>query len=80
MLLIRAKISCLKSTNILTMSFTGTHADCQSVEIGVTSLTPFTQWAREHRKRGFLGEFGAGANPICLETLDRRFEIHGRQQ
>jgi endoglucanase len=51
--------------------FTGTHADCQSVEIGVKSLTPFTEWAREHRKRGFLGEFGAGANPICLNALDR---------
>lgn len=52
-------------------NFTGTHADCQSDEIGVTSLTPFTEWAREHHKRGFLGEFGAGANPICLDALDR---------
>ena len=52
-------------------NFTGTQADCQNVEIGVTSLTPFTVWAREHRKRGLLGEFGAGANPICLDTLDR---------
>jgi endoglucanase len=51
--------------------FTGTHADCQSVEIGVASLTEFTQWAREHGKRGFLGEFGAGSSPICLEALDR---------
>lgn len=51
--------------------FTGTHDDCQSVEIGVKSLMPFTHWAREHRKRGFLGEFGAGANAICLENLDR---------
>jgi endoglucanase len=51
--------------------FTGTHADCQSLDIGVRSLTPFTQWAREHRKRGFLGEFGAGSNPECLKALDR---------
>jgi endoglucanase len=51
--------------------FTGTHPDCQSVEIGVTLLTEFTQWAREHGKRGFLGEFGAGSDPICLEALDR---------
>jgi endoglucanase len=55
--------------------FTGTHADCQSVEIGVTSLTPFTRWARERRKRGFLGEFGAGSNPICLDALDRVLEF-----
>ena len=58
MLLIQAKISCLKYTNILIADFTGTHADCQSAEIGVTSLTPFTQWAREHRKRGFLVNLG----------------------
>jgi endoglucanase len=51
--------------------FTGTHADCQSVEIGVTSLVPFNHWARGHGKRGFLGEFGAGGNPTCLDALDR---------
>ena len=51
--------------------FTGTHADCQSLDIGVTTLTPFTRWAREHRKRGFLGEFGAGSSPMCLDALDR---------
>lgn len=51
--------------------FTGAQADCQSVDIGVTSLTPFTNWARDRRKRGFLGEFGVGSDPVCLETLDR---------
>ena len=51
--------------------FTGTHDDCQSAEIGIKSLAPFTQWARDNRKRGFLGEFGAGANATCLENLDR---------
>jgi len=51
--------------------FTGSKPDCQSVEIGVKSLTPFTQWARKHRKRGFLGEFGAGSDQTCLDTLDR---------
>jgi endoglucanase len=51
--------------------YTGTHSDCQNVDIGITTLTPFTQWAREHGKRGFLGEFGAGSDPTCLEALDR---------
>jgi endoglucanase len=51
--------------------FTGTHDHCQSDDIGVTSLTPFTKWAREHHKRGFLGEFGAGSNRTCLNALDR---------
>jgi endoglucanase len=51
--------------------FTGTHGDCQSVNIGITTLKPFTQWARKHRKRGFLGEFGVGSNQTCLDALDR---------
>jgi len=51
--------------------FTGTHSDCQSVDIAVTSLTEFTHWAREHKKRGFLGEFGMGSSSVCLEALDR---------
>jgi endoglucanase len=51
--------------------WTGTRPDCQSDDIGVLTLTPFTQWARKHRKRGFLGEFGVGSNPTCLEALDR---------
>ena len=49
----------------------GTHADCQSAEIGIETLAPFTQWAREHHKRGFLGEFGVGPSQTCLEALDR---------
>ena len=51
--------------------FTGTAADCQSVDIGIKTLAPFTQWARKHRKRGFLGEFGAGSNSTCLDALNR---------
>lgn len=50
--------------------FTGAAGDCQSVDIGITSLSPFTQWARGNRKRGFLGEFGAGSNATCLDLLD----------
>jgi endoglucanase len=34
-----------------------------------TRLAPFTAWARQHGKRGFLGEFGAGADPECLAAL-----------
>ncbi len=51
--------------------WTGSHAECQSAENSVASLMPFTQWAREHRQRGFLGEFGAGPSQECLEVLDR---------
>ncbi|HWP25091.1 MAG TPA: glycoside hydrolase family 5 protein [Xanthobacteraceae bacterium] len=51
--------------------FTGTHADCQRPEIGPSLLNIFTHWARKHGKRGFLGEFGVGTSPACLELLDR---------
>jgi endoglucanase len=51
--------------------FTGTSADCQGVDIGISTLTPVTKWARQHGRRLFLGEFGVGRNAICLAALDR---------
>jgi endoglucanase len=51
--------------------WTGTSADCQSRQIGIETLTPFTDWAREHGKRGFLGEIGVGSGSTCLAALDR---------
>jgi endoglucanase len=51
--------------------FTGTTADCQSIDIGIATLTPFTQWARKHHQRGLLGEIGVGAGSTCLEALDK---------
>ena len=51
--------------------FTGTSADCQSIDIGIETLTPLTEWARKHGQRGFLGEIGVGAGRTCLDALDR---------
>ena len=51
--------------------FTGTAGDCRSSDIGIATLTPFTEWARKHRQRGFLGEMGVGAGSTCLDALDR---------
>jgi len=51
--------------------FTGTTGDCQSIDIGIATLSPVTQWAREHRLRAFLGEIGVGSSRTCLEALDR---------
>lgn len=51
--------------------WTGTSADCQSVDIGISTLTPVTEWARQHGKRAFLGEIGVGPGQICLDALDR---------
>ena len=67
-LVIISPTSCI-STSIPTSRVAA--ADRQSVDIGITTLTPFTQWARQNRKRGFLGEFGAGSNATCLDLLDR---------
>ena len=34
------------------------------------TLEAFTAWLRQHNKRGFLGEFGAGSDKTCLAALD----------
>lgn len=54
----------------LDSNYSGTHPECQSETIGVTTLTAVTGWLRRHHKRGFLGEFGAGKDPTCLAALD----------
>jgi endoglucanase len=46
----------------------GAHREC--VRDASQRLNAFTQWARAHRKRGFLGEFGASADGACLEGLE----------
>jgi endoglucanase len=51
--------------------WTGTSADCQNVDIGISTLTPVTEWARQHGKHAFLGEIGVGSGSTCLDALDR---------
>lgn len=48
----------------------GTSEVCVSPEIGATRLAAFTGWLRVNKKRGFLGEFGAGVNANCLTAID----------
>ena len=57
--------------------FSGTHPNCKSETIGVQTLTNFTQWLRQNGKRGFLGEFGAGADTTCLAALDAMLKFMG---
>lgn len=54
----------------LDSNYSGTHPECRSETVGVKTLEAFTGWLRQHNKRGFLGEFGVGANPTCLVALD----------
>ena len=34
-------------------------------------LSAFTAWARQNHKRGFLGEFGWGANAACNTEMSK---------
>jgi endoglucanase len=54
----------------LDSNYSGTHPECRNETVGVTTLTAVTDWLRRHGKRGFLGEFGAGANPTCMAALE----------
>jgi endoglucanase len=64
----------------LDSDFSGTHPSCRSETIGAESLAAFTQWLRQHHRRGFLGEFGGGSDPICLAALDRMLGFMGRNR
>lgn len=45
----------------------GTHSECARASGG--RLAPFTTWARDHGRIGFLGEFGASAAAACQTEL-----------
>jgi endoglucanase len=40
----------------------GTSATCVSSTIGAERLQAATQWLQQNKKKGFLGEIGAGSN------------------
>lgn len=44
---------------------------CISEDIGVQRITAVTNWARQHNKKLWLGEFGAGNNETCYNALDK---------
>ncbi len=52
-------------------NFSGTNAACIGPDQAVATLTPFTQWLRTNKRRGFLGEFGVSPQANCLIVLDR---------
>jgi endoglucanase len=55
----------------LDRDFSGTNPQCRSETVGADSLVKFTEWARRHGRRGFLGEFGGGSDATCIAALDR---------
>lgn len=46
----------------------GTHRTCAAG--AGARLERFTAWARENRRRAFLGEFGAASGAVCLRELE----------
>jgi endoglucanase len=55
----------------------GTSATAVSATVGSERLAGVTSWLREHGKRGFLGEFGAGTDPVSLAAVDDLLEFLG---
>ena len=55
--------------------FSGTHADCPRADDAVAALERFTAWLKTHRKRGFLGEFGASEAPACVDGLAKMVDV-----
>ncbi|KAF1960039.1 endoglucanase precursor [Byssothecium circinans] len=47
----------------------GSHAECVSATIFSERLKAATQWLKDNKKQGFLGEFAAGPNAQCLSAL-----------
>ncbi len=48
----------------------GTSPVCVGPTIGSQRLTDFTSWLRDHGQTAFLGEFGGGDDPVCLQAID----------
>ena len=60
----------------------GTHTTCVSATIGTERITSFMSWLATNNKKGFLGEFGAGAtadtqaqDQTCATALDSMLSL-----
>ncbi|MFO3707084.1 glycoside hydrolase family 5 protein [Xanthomonas codiaei] len=50
--------------------YSGTKPQCTSDSVGAEKLRGFTDWLRENKQKGFLGEFGTANNPVCDKALE----------
>jgi endoglucanase len=55
--------------------FSGTHDTCPRGEDAANALRSMTDWFRETKTRGFLGEFGGSATSDCLIGLSRMVDV-----
>lgn len=54
----------------LDVDYSGTHPTCQNATIGNETIQAFASWLEREGRKGFLGEFGASADPVCMRALD----------
>lgn len=59
----------------LDSDYSGTHTACDKAENAAAALLQVTDWLKTNGKRGFLGEFGAAANPQCLDGLENMLDV-----
>lgn len=48
----------------------GTSPKCDYANVGIDRISDTTDWLRRNKKTGFLGEFGASSEPVCLAALE----------
>ncbi|MCM2294738.1 glycoside hydrolase family 5 protein [Allorhizobium sp. BGMRC 0089] len=49
--------------------FSGTSPDCSRADDAVKAIGQMTDWLRQNKVHGFLGEFGASAAPACVAAI-----------
>jgi len=47
----------------------GTHDACVNTTIGSVRLAGFTDWARQHKYKAYLGEWAGGRNDVCYSAI-----------
>jgi len=50
-------------------NFSGTSPECPAADKALSAIGDVTQWLKENKKRGFLGEFAASEKPQCLSAM-----------
>jgi endoglucanase len=63
--------SLIEMHQYLDLDSSGTSPACVDADVGVRRLQKATRWLRSNGKRGFLGEFGAGPDPVCVAALTK---------
>ncbi|MCX8999631.1 glycoside hydrolase family 5 protein [Rhizobiaceae bacterium BDR2-2] len=59
----------------LDSDFSGTKGTCERGADAIAALEDFTLWLRERGARGYLGEFGAPADPECVKGLSGMVKV-----